>query len=71
MPEPALRSQEPARRGRATLKIKDVKTIPTQTGGGHLVVVNVQSSEPELYGIGCATHGERSLAVATSIRPGS
>jgi mannonate dehydratase len=67
LPEAAVRAQEAARRGRPPLKITDVKTILTQPGGEHLVVVKVLTSEPGLYGVGCATHGERPLAVAAAI----
>src|SRR4051794_20674556 len=67
LPEPAIRAQESARRGRPPLKITDVKTILAQPGGDHLVVVKVLTSEPGLYGLGCATHGERPLAVAAAI----
>ena len=49
------------------MKITDVKTILTQPEGEHLVIVKVLTSEPGLYGIGCATHGERPLAVAAAI----
>ena len=51
------------------LKITDVKTILTQPAGDHLVVVKVLTSEPGLYGIGCATHKERPLAVLIGQRP--
>ena len=54
-------------RGLAPLKITDVKTILTQPGGDHLVIVKVLTSEPGLYGIGCATHRERPLAVAAAV----
>jgi mannonate dehydratase len=54
-------------RGLPPLKITDVKTILTQPGGDHLVIVKVLTSEPGLYGIGCATHRERPLAVATAV----
>jgi L-alanine-DL-glutamate epimerase-like enolase superfamily enzyme len=67
LPEAALAAQEAVRRGRPPLKIRDIKTILTQPGGEHLVVVKVQTSEPGLDGIGCATHGERPLAVAAAI----
>lgn len=54
--------------GLPALKITDVQTILTQPDGGdHLVVVKVMTSEPGLYGIGCATHRERPLAVASAI----
>jgi L-alanine-DL-glutamate epimerase and related enzymes of enolase superfamily len=54
-------------RGVAPLKITDVKTIMTQPAGDQLVIVKVLTSEPGLYGIGCATHKERPLAVAAAI----
>jgi len=56
-----------ASRGVAPLTITDVKTILTQPGPDQLVIVKVQTSEPGLYGIGCATHRERPLAVATAV----
>src|SRR3954454_20974296 len=58
----------PRQPGLPSLKITDVKTILTQPGGGdHLVVVKVMTSEPGLYGVGCATHRERPLAVASAV----
>lgn len=66
-PGPTAEAQEAARRGAPPLKITDIKTILTQPGGEHLVVVKVVTSEPGLYGIGCATHGERPLAVAAAV----
>jgi mannonate dehydratase len=54
-------------RGLPPLKITDVKTILTQPDGDHLVIVKVLTSEPGLYGIGCATHRERPLVVATAV----
>ncbi len=50
-----------------TVKITDVKTILTQPENDHLVVVKVMTSEPGLYGVGCATHRERPLAVASAV----
>src|SRR6202161_4474085 len=58
---------QPATRGTGPVKITDVKTILTQPGADYLVIVKVLTSEPGLYGIGCATHGERPLAVATAV----
>jgi len=57
----------PAQSGLPPLKITDVKTILTQPAGSQLVIVKVLTSEPGLYGIGCATHQERPLAVAAAI----
>src|SRR3954447_7863890 len=66
-PGPLAQAQETARRGLPPVKITDIKTILTQPGGDHLVIVKVMTSEPGLYGIGCATHRERPLAVATYV----
>lgn len=64
----AALAQTPAPvRGLPALKITDVRAILTQPGGDHLVIVKVLTSEPGLYGIGCATHRERPLAVAAAV----
>ena len=56
-----------SRRGMPPVKITDVQVILTQPDGNHAVIVKVLTSEPGLYGLGCATHRERALAVATAI----
>jgi mannonate dehydratase len=66
-PGPLAAAQTAARRGLPPLKITDVKVILTQPAGDHLVIVKVLTDEPGLYGVGCATHRERPLAVATAI----
>ena len=45
------------------MKITDIKTIRTAPAKFDLVVVKVETSEPGLYGLGCATFAWRSLAV--------
>jgi len=65
--DPLARAQEVVRRGLPPVKITDVKTILAQPEGEHLVIVKVMTNEPGLYGIGCATHNERPLAVAAAI----
>jgi mannonate dehydratase len=60
-------AQATARRGLPPLKITDVKVFLTQASGNHAVVVKVLTDEPGLYGVGCATHRERPLAVAAAI----
>lgn len=47
--------------------IKDVKVIVTQPGQSQLVVVKVITSEPGLYGLGCATFKQRYHAVQAAI----
>jgi len=64
---PLAQAQETARRGMPPLKITDVKVILTQPGADHLVIVKVLTNEPGLYGVGCATHRERPLPVASYI----
>ena len=64
---PLAAAQETARKGMPPLKITDVKVILTQPASDHLVIVKVMTNEPGLYGVGCATHRERPLAVAAAI----
>ena len=49
------------------MEITNVKTILTAPNGTRLVVVKIETSEPGLYGIGCATFTQRPLAVATAV----
>ncbi len=51
----------------SNLKITDVKTILTAPGGIDLVVVKIETSEPGLYGLGCATFTQRIYAVDAAI----
>ena len=54
-------------RGLPRLKITDVKAILTAPQGIRLCVVKVQTSEPGLYGLGCATFNQRPLPVAVAV----
>ena len=47
--------------------IRNIKTILTAPRGIDLVVVKVETSEPGLYGLGCATFTQRWAAVATAV----
>jgi mannonate dehydratase len=49
------------------LKITDVKTILTAPARIRLVVVKVTTSEPGLYGLGCATFTQRPRVVETAV----
>ena len=49
------------------ITITDVRTILTAPEVTPLVVVKIETSEPGLYGLGCATFTQRYLAVATAI----
>jgi len=49
------------------ITIEEVKTILTQPAGSRLLVVKVITSEPGLYGLGCATFTQRIFAVATAV----
>ncbi|PYQ15848.1 MAG: starvation-sensing protein RspA [Acidobacteria bacterium] len=57
----------PAARGLPPLRITDVKTVLTAPNGIRLVVVKVTTSEPGLYGVGCATFTQRAYAVDTAV----
>lgn len=49
------------------IKITDVRAICTAPENIRLVVVKIETNEPDLYGIGCATFTQRPLAVVTAV----
>jgi mannonate dehydratase len=61
------REHEPAAKGTAPVKIRDIRTILTAPNGIRLVVVKVETTEPGLVGWGCATFTQRALVVETAI----
>jgi mannonate dehydratase len=70
---PSAAAQSPERekpvstRGLPPLKITDIRTILTAPDRTRLVVVKVLTSEPGLYGLGCATFTQRALAVQVAV----
>jgi mannonate dehydratase len=72
-PRPAV-AETPAKqpppappKGLSPLKITDVKAILTAPANIRLIVVKVQTSEPGLYGLGCATFTQRARVVETAV----
>src|SRR5262249_12441939 len=61
-------AQPPAERQPPGLKITDLQTILTAPANIRLVVVKVQTSEPGLYGLGCATFTQRARVVETAVQ---
>ena len=47
--------------------IRDIRVILTAPRGNDLICVKVETSEPGLYGLGCATFTQRYTAVVTVI----
>jgi mannonate dehydratase len=65
--EALAQSYSKATKGLAPLKITKVRSILTNPQGQRLVVVKVETSEPGLYGLGCATFNQRPLAVKVAV----
>lgn len=53
--------------GKEPVRIRDLKVILTAPDGIRLVIVKVETSEPGLYGLGCATFTQRPMAVVEAI----
>ncbi|MBM3847024.1 MAG: starvation-sensing protein RspA [Verrucomicrobia bacterium] len=56
-----------AAKGSARLKITKVRAIAMRPGGSNLIVVKVETSEPGLYGLGCATYTQRPSPVLAAV----
>lgn len=50
-----------------SVTIRDIRVICCAPEGINLVTVKIETSEPGLYGVGCATFAHRHLAVVTAI----
>ncbi|WP_020533526.1 enolase C-terminal domain-like protein [Flexithrix dorotheae] len=59
--------EKPWNRGMAPLKITKVKAIPTCPHGIELIVVKVETNDPDIYGLGCATFRQRAHAVVAAV----
>ena len=58
---------EKTNRGSAPIRIRKVRAITTAPQNIRLVVVKVETTEPGLYGLGCATFNQRPLAVVEAV----
>src|ERR1044071_6307576 len=65
---PALSQEPKTPRAAGPLKITRVRAILTAPQKTRLVVVKVETSEPGLYGLGCATFNQRPLTVVNAIQ---
>src|SRR5688572_32210772 len=54
-------------KGMAPVTIKNVKAIATAPEGINLIVVKVETTEPGLYGLGCATFTQRAFVSVTAL----
>src|SRR5688500_9959954 len=64
---PAVPAAWPPFGGDSGIRIRDVRVILTAPDGIRLVVVRIETSEPGLYGLGCATFTQRPLVVKTAV----
>jgi mannonate dehydratase len=60
-------SADSRKNGMPPVKIRNVKAIATAPEGINLVVVKVETTEPGLYGLGCATFTQRAVSVVATI----
>jgi mannonate dehydratase len=65
--EPGSLDSAPNRSSSAPIRITKVKAILTAPARIRLCIVKVETSEPGLYGVGCATFTQRIRTVATAV----
>ncbi len=63
----SVNAYKQATKGLPPVKITNVKAIVTQPEGIELVMVKVETDEPGLYGVGCATFRQRAHTVVSAI----
>ena len=51
----------------SNVRIRDVRVILTEPDDIRLVIVKVETTEPELHGVGCATFTQRPTPVAAAV----
>lgn len=51
----------------SNIKIRDIRVINTNPAGANLTVIKVETTEPELYGLGCGTFSYRYKAVTLMV----
>lgn len=56
-----------AQTGRESVRIRDVRVICTAPDDIRLVIVKIETTEPGLYGLGCAAFTQRPLPVVSAI----
>jgi len=66
-PPPAMKPAWDPSSSSAPVRISKVKAICTAPGGIRLVIVKVETTDPGLYGVGCATFTQRPTAVVAAI----
>lgn len=67
LPSSHAQEKPEAPRTLSPLKITDIRTILTAPNRVRLVIVKVLTSEPGLYGLGCATFTQRARVVQTAV----
>ena len=51
----------------SNVTIRDIRVILTEPDNIRLVIVKIETSEPDLYGLGCATFTQRPSAVVAAV----